>query len=105
MNEEDLKAILYLTVSGEMPGRDIIVFREEFGIFKLIYWLHWTSYCGQRLAAMRASWDIICKTSACYLMKVTWTIENHKILIRNCLHLQFTMALQIDLIFLDSETH
>jgi hypothetical protein len=37
MNEEDLKAIPYLAVSGEMPGRNFIVFREEFGIFKLIY--------------------------------------------------------------------
>jgi hypothetical protein len=37
MNEEDLKAVPYLTVSGEMSGRNIIVFREEFGIFKLLY--------------------------------------------------------------------
>tara|TARA_E500000178_G_C16306285_1_gene438503 strand:- start:255 stop:368 length:114 start_codon:yes stop_codon:yes gene_type:complete len=37
MNEEELKAVPSLTVSGEMSGLNFIVFREEFGIFKLIY--------------------------------------------------------------------
>jgi hypothetical protein len=54
----------------KMSKRHTTVFREVFGIFKLIGWLQLTSYCGQHLAAIRASLDVICNTSACYFIGV-----------------------------------